>query len=51
MTFKVLRRTALGLAGAAILAAGLSTAARAEDSWKPSGPVNLILHTKPRGRR
>jgi tripartite-type tricarboxylate transporter receptor subunit TctC len=49
MSINVLRRTALGLAGAAILAAGLSTAALAQETWKPTGPVNMVLHTKPGG--
>lgn len=49
MRFITLKRAALGLAGAAVVAVSLGTAAQAEDSWKPEGPVNIVLHTKPGG--
>ena len=43
------KRVALGLAGAAALAVGLAGPSVAEDGWHPTGPVNVILHTKPGG--
>jgi putative tricarboxylic transport membrane protein len=49
MNISKLTRTALGLTGAAVLAFGLSGPAASEEGWKPTGPVNFVLHTKPGG--
>ena len=49
MTFTTLKKTALGLVGAATLAIGLTGPAAAQETWQPSGPVNFVLHTKPGG--
>ena len=49
MNISKLTRIALGLTGAAVLAFGLSGPAASEEGWKPIGPVNFVLHTKPGG--
>lgn len=49
MNFKSLRNMAIGLTGAAVVAMAFAGSATAEDGWKPDGPVNFILHTKPGG--
>lgn len=49
MKFTTFKHAALGFAGAAVVAFGLTTVVQAEDSWKPEGPVSVVLHTKPGG--
>ncbi len=44
-----LKNTAFGLIAAAAFAFCSSGSAVAEDGWKPTGPVNFVLHTKPGG--
>lgn len=49
MKFTMFKHAVLGMAGAAALALGVATTAAAQDTWKPEGPVNIVLHTKPGG--
>jgi len=49
MSFVRLKTLAYGLAGAATLSLGLAAGASAEEAWAPSGPVSIVLHTKPGG--
>ncbi|MGO4852349.1 Bug family tripartite tricarboxylate transporter substrate binding protein [Phaeovulum sp. W22_SRMD_FR3] len=49
MKITTFRHAVFGVAGAAMLAVGLVSSAAAQESWKPEGPVNIVLHTKPGG--
>ncbi|PIV75717.1 MAG: tripartite tricarboxylate transporter substrate binding protein [Rhodobacteraceae bacterium CG17_big_fil_post_rev_8_21_14_2_50_65_11] len=43
-------KTALvGAACAGVLSLGLAGPAAAQEGWKPTGPVNFVMHTKPGG--
>lgn len=49
MIINTFKRLAMSAAGAVALAACLTGTANAEEGWKPSGPVEFVLHTKPGG--